>query len=222
MKLLSAFLVVVTLSLAVVWGISDTASEGEMNSYPLGESRQAATEAGSTPARLELAPGVVAAREPSGWPVEVFDVSGEFELPTSHWMPEAPPNIELEHPDGSWLLRHENGQIHERGAYKNDVEVGRWLWWYEDGQRMAVGEFEAGKRIGSWTWWQENGNLIAEGQYRDGEGFGPWRTYHENGARWGEGHYSADEKSGPWVFWNEDGSVDEANSGHYEAGVLEE
>lgn len=222
MKLLSAFLVVVTLTLALVWGISNTSDKGVAAVHSWAGGPATPFDPPRKPARLEVAHVKSEAREASAERLEVTDAVAELDLPDSDWMLGAPPEIEPEHPDGPWLLRHENGEIHEQGAYEDDLEIGRWLWFYEDGTRMAVGDFDQGNRIGSWTWWHDTGELMAEGQYRDGEGFGPWRTYHEDGSRRGEGHFSGDEKSGPWVFWNPDGSVDEEDSGYYEAGALVE
>lgn len=219
MKLLSAFLVVVTLTLALVWGISNTSDE-RVAAFPSSAGGPATPfDPPAKPAHLEVAEGDVLAREDSAQRLEVIEVEADLELPDADWLLGAPPPVELEHPNGPWLLRHENGEIHEQGAYENDLEIGRWLWFYEDGTRMAVGDFDEGKRIGSWTWWHDTGEIMAEGQYRNGEGFGPWRTYHEDGSRRGEGHFSGDAKSGPWVFWFPDGSVDEDDSGYYEAGV---
>lgn len=85
--------------------------------------------------------------------------------------------------EGAWEAWHENGELHEQGAYLNGREQGKWTWWYDTGVRMAQGKFVDGKRTGPWTFWHGNGNLMMEGQYRDGDGEGRWIHYDESGAQ---------------------------------------
>ena len=120
--------------------------------------------------------------------------------------------------EGAWTAWHENGVIHEQGAYLGDVEDGPWQWWYANGHLEAVGTWAEGKRVGEWRFWHESGGLYTLGHYLDGEGHGPWTLYHENGLKWAEGLYSHGEISGYWAVWNEDGSVNEERTGTYAGG----
>ena len=83
--------------------------------------------------------------------------------------------------EGPWEAWHENGVLHEEGAYVRGREQGEWRWWYDNEKPMARGRFVEGKRVGPWTFWHENGALMMEGQYEDGEGAGVWAHYDEAG-----------------------------------------
>ena len=120
--------------------------------------------------------------------------------------------------EGPWEAWHENGTLHELGAYRMDREHGVWKWWYDNGVRMAEGRFDAGGRQGKWLFWHDNGELAVDGDYLDGEGTGRWVSYHENGVKNAEGDYADGKISGFWTIWREDGSVDPARTGWYEKG----
>jgi len=221
MKLLAILAVAVTLGLFLVWGFTDASDEGVLVVDAIGPAHAPVTRSEPEPPQLEQAGGEASERELPDLSLrtEILVTELDFDLPTSHWMPEAPPIGELEHPNGPWLRLHENGVIDEQGAYENDLEIGRWKWWYENGQRKAIGQFENGLEVGTWTWWHENGAVLGEGQYENGEGYGPWKLYHENGNLWKEGNYVGGELSGRWSFYFPSGMVDEEHTGIYEAGV---
>lgn len=67
--------------------------------------------------------------------------------------------------------------------------------YYANGQMQSEIRFEDGRREGSARRWFADGTLQAEGAYADGEA------------------------DGPWIWYRADGSVDEARSGLYRAGV---
>jgi len=119
---------------------------------------------------------------------------------------------------GSWEAWHENGQVHERGAYANGVEDGDWEWWYADGSPMAAGRFVDGKRFGDWTFWYEGGGLQMRGTYFENLGVGAWTYWFENGLVRAEGEMEVGLFSGRWSVWREDGSLDREASGVYEKG----
>ncbi len=39
--------------------------------------------------------------------------------------------------NGVWTRWHENGQMYEKGTYKNDEKVGLWVEWNEDGEEVS-------------------------------------------------------------------------------------
>lgn len=48
---------------------------------------------------------------------------------------------------------HENGQIAQKGYYKNNKLHGEWMSFSEAGTKLAQGQFKAGRKIGKWFFW---------------------------------------------------------------------
>lgn len=122
--------------------------------------------------------------------------------------------------EGDWEAWHENGTLHELGAYRNDVEHGAWKWFYENGARMSEGQFVDGEKVGAWRFWHENGRQAMEGEYVDGERSGPWIYHHDNSVRAGAGSFENGQAVGEWTFWRADGSIDPTRTGTYADGEL--
>ncbi len=120
--------------------------------------------------------------------------------------------------DGRWTAWHENGQLHESGAYSMRKEVGLWEWWGTDGSQVARGSFDQGKREGPWTYWYPDGIKMVDANYREGKGEGLWTLFHENGMRKAQGEFLNGEISGYWTIWKENGEVNEERTGRYEGG----
>ena len=81
--------------------------------------------------------------------------------------------------------------------------MGVWEQWHSNGQRATVGER---------AWSPEANASVRQG---------PWTTWHENGDPASEGSYDQGARAGLWSFWRVAGDrteIDEARSGHYEAG----
>ena len=120
--------------------------------------------------------------------------------------------------EGAWEAWHENGQLHEEGAYHLDEETGLWRWWYENGQQMAEGRFIDGEREGLWHYWHDNGNKMTECSYEAGSAHGLWRQYHENGVQSALGEFVRGELQGAWTVWHEDGTLNLDGTGTYDSG----
>jgi len=114
--------------------------------------------------------------------------------------------------DGYWEAWHENGQLHELGAYRLGEEDGVWQWWYPNGNRMAEGRYVDGDRVGTWCFWNEDGGLLMTGSYRAGQGEGLWTYFHEEGAVRAQGSLRSGAPHGQWTGWLPGGGVDTANS----------
>jgi hypothetical protein len=121
--------------------------------------------------------------------------------------------------DGEWTAWHENGALHEQGAYRMGAEHGEWRWWYPNGEEMSRGRFDEGRRTGPWTYWYENGGLMMQGSYDEDKGVGHWVYWHENGKKRVEGEFVGGSMEGHWNVWFQDGTPDTERSGIYEHGV---
>ena len=119
---------------------------------------------------------------------------------------------------GDWEAWHENGTLHELGAYRADGEHGPWKWWYESGLPMAEGHFDEGERVGEWRWWHENGELQMVGGYDAGVRSGWWTYWSEAGVKVAEGAFADGERDGRWTVYRSTGEVDEERSRTYAAG----
>ena len=128
--------------------------------------------------------------------------------------------------EGEWVGRFPNGQVSERGTYKDDERHGVWTFFHPNGQRAMRGAFDKGLRSGAWECWHPNGKLQARGCFHDGVEIGEWCFFDEHGSRsrsgdregalrvlhWAQfdprgfvasaGYYSKGAKVGPWVYRN--------------------
>lgn len=87
------------------------------------------------------------------------------------------------------------------------------------GARSIGGEGEAWGAAGEHTTFYDDGSPRSAATFSDGELHGPARTWHRGGALASQGSYERGEREGPWRFWSDEGSLDEARSGIYAAGV---
>mgnify|MGYP001068377437 CR=1 FL=1 len=82
---------------------------------------------------------------------------------------------------GIGMIYHENGQLSQKGNYKDGKRVGLFEFYHENGQLKAMGIWKDGKREGLYVSFYENGQLLGKGNFKDGEFDGLWEIYHENG-----------------------------------------
>jgi antitoxin component YwqK of YwqJK toxin-antitoxin module len=78
-----------------------------------------------------------------------------------------------------------------------------------NGQILNKGNYKDGKRNGKWTWWHENGQKWSEGNIKDDKLDGKWTDWHENGQKWSEGNIKDDKLDGKWTFWKKNGQKEE-------------
>ncbi len=76
------------------------------------------------------------------------------------------------------------------------------------------------ERPNAQTTYFANGQVKSEVLFEDGRREGPARRWFADGTLQAEGEYAQGEAEGRWTWYRPDGSVDEARSGLYRAGVL--
>lgn len=86
------------------------------------------------------------------------------------------------------------GQLTQRGMYKQGNKVGTWTKWHANGKMMSKGKFAL-----QYPFW--NTKKTRKNSYT----IGSWRTYHPNGKLASEGEYKSGAKIGTWRHWTNDG-----------------
>jgi antitoxin component YwqK of YwqJK toxin-antitoxin module len=129
-----------------------------------------------------------------------------------------------------WTSWFENGQVHEKGAFKMGVLDGRWEAYYQDGKPEYIATYVNGAKNGEYKKWYENGLPRIEGFYKDDLENGHWKKYHEKGGLMEEGDYSVEEhkvdnktvkvslKAGKWTVFFPHGAPSQTMS--YKFGKL--
>ena len=85
-------------------------------------------------------------------------------------------------------------------------EQGYWEYYYDNGNIMEKGSYKNGKEDGLWKqYFFSNGQLSSKGGFKNGDKYGLWEYYWENGQLGGEGNFKNDYKDGIWKYYNEDG-----------------
>ena len=92
---------------------------------------------------------------------------------------------------GQIIEHHDNGQLKEKGNYRN------------------------GEKEGAWSFHHDNGQLRKKGNYRNSELEGEWITYYYNGQLRKKGRWKTRKEEGKWVGYNEDGTVNESMTGTF-------
>lgn len=92
---------------------------------------------------------------------------------------------------GQIIEHHDNGQLKEKGNYRN------------------------GEKEGAWSFHHDNGQLRKKGNYRNSELEGEWITYYYNGQLRKKGKWKTRKEEGKWVGFNEDGTVNESMTGTF-------
>ena len=70
---------------------------------------------------------------------------------------------------GRSVSYHENGQLKEKGNFKDGRKEGLWENYYENGQLTIKGNYKDEKEDGLWEQYHENGQLASKGNLRDGK-----------------------------------------------------
>ena len=58
---------------------------------------------------------------------------------------------------------HDNGEVLQRGFYKNEKPHGEWIAFDQDGNKIALGRYSEGVKTGKWFFW--NGEILSEVDY---------------------------------------------------------
>ena len=72
--------------------------------------------------------------------------------------------------DGPWVAYHDNGQLWEKGTYKNGKQHGLWVAYHYYGQVGYKGTFGNGKQHGPWVYFNKDGTVWKSltGTYKNG------------------------------------------------------
>lgn len=111
--------------------------------------------------------------------------------------------------EGLWEQYYKNGQLREKGNYKNDKLEGWGEWYYENGQLAEKTNYKKDKREGLWEWYYENGQLSEKTNYKNDklEGWVEW--YYENGQLKEKRNYKNDKPEGLCERYYENGQLAE-------------
>ena len=108
---------------------------------------------------------------------------------------------------GMWEDYWDNGQLSNKGPYKNDLKDGIWEYYYENGQLNIEGLYKNNKRDGDWVFYYMNGNIENEGSFKNDLKDGVWELYYENGQLYKKGLYNNNKKYGVWEFYYTNGNL---------------
>lgn len=108
--------------------------------------------------------------------------------------------------DGKYFSFYENGNVRQKGNYKNGIMDGEWGFYFENGNPSRVGHFSEGTPDGYWTYYYEGGLEKAKGNIENGKQSGEWFQYFENGKIKQKGIYKDGNQIGFWNYYHEDGS----------------
>lgn len=116
-------------------------------------------------------------------------------------------------------VKYESGARHYEGEVVSGLEQGSWTFWWENGQLQQKGFFRDGKLDSTWEYFTEEGVRYRSGTFRSNLQDGLWQDYHPNGQVSATGSYRLGRQHGPWTYYYEDGSV--SQRGHYTLDVMD-
>lgn len=120
---------------------------------------------------------------------------------------------------GILFQEHNNGQILMEVHVDKGIPNGQFEYYFENGQLGEKGAYKDGKEDGLWELYYENGQLGEKGTYTDGELDGPFEDYYANGQLKHEGTYKDGQKEGQWVEHYEDGRIYSMGTGIFQNDV---
>ena len=116
--------------------------------------------------------------------------------------------------DGKWTRWYINGNIAEKGNYKNGN--GLWEGWYVSNAKQFNCEYENGDKVGTFQEWDVRGELIKKIDYNRGKRIREYLVVRD-----GNGHMELNKINGvldgSWVKWYSKGKKEEV--GEYKDGV---
>ena len=102
--------------------------------------------------------------------------------------------------EGYWVKYYGNGQLWEKGNYKNGKENGTWVMHhFPNGEFWNKGEYKNGKREGFWVQYYANGQLDYKVNYKNGKQEGSYIQYWNSGELREKGNYKNGKKEGYWI-----------------------
>tara|TARA_Y100000588_G_scaffold128636_1_gene140945 strand:- start:270 stop:902 length:633 start_codon:yes stop_codon:yes gene_type:complete len=111
--------------------------------------------------------------------------------------------------EGPYEVYNENGQLEEKGTYKDGERDGPHEVYYENGHLSYKRTYKDGVRDGPYESYDIPGQLNARGTYRDGVKDGPYEIYFRNGQLWEKSTYKDGVQDGPYEMYLEDGELEQ-------------
>lgn len=71
--------------------------------------------------------------------------------------------------DGPYVDHYPNGQVKEKGTYRDGQKSGQWVFYWQDGAKKTEGYYTRSVPSGTWMFYDRQGRLIGQGTYRDGK-----------------------------------------------------
>ena len=126
--------------------------------------------------------------------------------------------------NGKQSTFYANGQLKEKGDFKNGKQEGTWVFYHDNRQLNAKVNFKDGKPDGPYVGYYYSGKLKIQETYKNGELNGPQIFYYKNGQLRGKQNYRNGKREGPWVFfdkkrWSPNEFKSDAGSGTFKDGV---
>ena len=109
--------------------------------------------------------------------------------------------------DGEYKEWSDNGQLEDRGAYRNGKQHGEREIWYSNGHLSVQSTFRDGHKHGVSTLWSENGKMSSLYTYRDGIWEGKYISNYDNGQTYCRGNYKDNIRVGIWKMYDTDGRL---------------
>jgi antitoxin component YwqK of YwqJK toxin-antitoxin module len=111
--------------------------------------------------------------------------------------------------EGYWEIYHNHSnKVSSKGIYINDKKEGYWESYYGNGQLKERGSFKDGNIEGYWESYYDNGQLKEKGSFKDGKKEGYWEKYRINGKLEFKGNYTNDKREGIWEYYGYDGELE--------------
>lgn len=119
-----------------------------------------------------------------------------------------------ENKNGTWEAYYTTGNLHSKGAYKNNEKDGFWERYDKDNILIDSGNYKNGLKNGEWI---SNHNLLfsVPNQLGEKSNFildtldGNYEKYYQNGNLEMKGNYVKGFKDGRWLFYHQNGQLDE-------------
>lgn len=128
--------------------------------------------------------------------------------------------------DRRCTAHHPNGVLRSAGkqTLAGGAKTGEWTYWYRDGEIRERGRYRDGRRTGVWSQFHRNGQIHSRGERSwngetgAAERGGEWVFWYQNGVVESRGRFERGLREGPWSFWTDTGEPRPAASGTYVAG----
>lgn len=110
--------------------------------------------------------------------------------------------------EGWFFSFYSNGQIKQRGLYKNNILQGIESEYFEDGKLELQRTYKEGLEDGVYFVYYENGKLKRKGQRKNDKLEGTQYGYHESGKIWYINNYLHGKRYGDETFYYKNGKIE--------------